>query len=440
MQDNPRRRAKRKAPFPVPLPWPLIVLGASALLIIAVYYGGVVVIRLASMVSSVLLPVVVGVLLAALLMPVQLFFNHLLKLQRHVASMITTLGTLAILGGILYMTGSQIMEGFTNIRDVIVDGLGSLEEWLLDGPLAIGREGLSQVIEDVQNWIQSNTGTLGSGVLSATSSAANILIGFLIAVIMLFFFLAEGDRMLSFALMMVGEKHRTNLREGIRRGWVTLGTWARTQLIVSAADAVGIAIGMIILGLPFIVPLTVLTFLLCFIPMLGAWLSGAVVVIVALVFEGPGAAIFLAIWVLAVQQIESQVLSPLLMGKAVNVHPLAILLGVTTGTYLMGLTGALLTVPALACTMSMLRYWQGRDPFPGLAAGKSALLDSPKDLVAEYKPVKLPSRVGGVTPNWIQRRFDEAEEAARDYIDEARVNREDQSTRIATTAPQPPPE
>lgn len=210
-------------------------------------------------------------------------------------------------------------------------------------------------------------------------------------------------------------------------------------MIVSAADAVGIAIGMIILGLPFIVPLTVLTFLLCFIPMLGAWLSGAVVVIVALVFEGPGAAIFLAIWVLAVQQIESQVLSPLLMGKAVNVHPLAILLGVTTGTYLMGLTGALLTVPALACTMSMLRYWQGRDPFPGLAAGKSALLDSPKDLVAEYKPVKLPSRVGGVTPNWIQRRFDEAEEAARDYIDEARVNREDQSTRIATTAPQPPP-
>ncbi len=439
MQDNPRRRARRRDPFPLPLPWPLIVLGASALLIIAVYYGGVVVIRLGSMVSSVLLPVVVGVLLTALLMPVQLFFNHMLKLQRHVASLITTLGTLAILSGIVYMTGSQIMEGFTNIRDVIVDGLARLEEWLMEGPLAIGREGLSEVIEDVQSWVQSNTGTLGSGVLSATSSAANILIGILIAVVMLFFFLAEGDRMLSFGLMMVADKHRTNLREGIRRGWVTLGTWARTQLIVSAADAVGIAIGMVILGLPFIIPLTVLTFLLCFIPMLGAWLSGAIVVIVALVFEGPGAAIFLAVWVLAVQQLESQLLSPLLMGRAVNVHPLAILLGVTTGTYLMGLTGALLTVPALACTMSMLRYWRGRDPFPGLAAGKSALLDSPKDLVPEYRPVKLPARVGGVTPGWIQQRFAEAEEAARDHVTNARLSRERQSTGDASPAPPPPP-
>lgn len=440
MQHDPRLRSRRKAAFPLPLPWPLIVLGAAALLAIVVYYGGVVVIRLTSMVSSVLLPVVVGVLLAALLMPVQLFFNHMLRLQRHVASLVTTLGTLAILGGILYMTSSQIMEGFTNIREVLVDGLNSLEQWLMDGPLDIGREGLAQVVEDVQSWIQSNTGTLGSGVLSATSGAANILIGFLIAVVMMFFFLAEGDRMLSFALMMVGEKHRTNLREGIRRGWVTLGTWARTQLIVSAVDAVGIAIGMVVLGLPFIVPLTVLTFLLCFIPMLGAWLSGAIVVVVALVFEGTGAAIFLAIWVLAVQQLESQLLSPLLMGRAVNVHPLAILLGVTTGTYLMGLTGALLTIPALACTISMLRYWQGRDPFPGLAAGKSALLDSPKDLMADYKPVKLPPRVGGVTPSWIQRRFDEVEEAARDYVAEVRLNREDPSTDDAKPAPPHSPE
>lgn len=400
----------------MPLPRPFITLGAIALLILLVFHASLVIIQVAGAISSVLLPVIIGVLLASLLMPVQVFFNHMLRLPRHVASAITTLGVLGIIVGVIYMTGAQIADGFGEVRNVVVDGLDKVEAWLVEGPLGVGQEQIQTAISEVQTWLTDNTGQLTSGVLSATSSVGNLLIGFLIAAVMCFFFLAEGDRMLSYSLMLLRENHRFRVREAIRRGWVTLGTWARTQVIVSAVDAVGIALGMAVLGLPFILPLTILTFLLCFIPMLGAWLSGFVVVIVALVFEGFGAALIMAIWVLVVQQVESQALSPLLMGKAVNVHPLAILLGVTTGTYLMGLTGALLTVPFLAVAISMWRYWQGRDPFPGLAAGKSSLLDSPRDLMTDDKAPRMPPRIGAVTPEWVATRFANATESARDHI------------------------
>lgn len=409
------RSTQGRKPIDWLLPRPFLVLGAIAIVIIATYGASVVLVRISGMVSQVLLPVIIGALVAALLMPVQVFFNHLLRLPRHLAAAITILGTLAVLSGVVYLTGAQIADGLENIRDIIVRGLNQLERWLVEGPLAIGQEEIQELIGEAQSWIQSNTGQLTSGVMTATTGVTNVLIGFLIVTIMCFFFLAEGDRMISMLLLIVSEKHRFKVREGIRRGWVTLGTWARTQVVVSAVDAVGIAIGMWVLGLPFILPLMVLTFILCFIPMLGAWLSGIVVVLTALVFEGSGAALIMAIWVLAVQQLESQLLSPLLMGKAVNVHPLAILLGVTTGTYLMGLTGALLTVPTLACVISMWRYWKGRDPFPGLSAGKSALLDSPRDLVPKTKNTRMPKRVGGVTPDWLLARHDESRRAAEEH-------------------------
>lgn len=422
-QPTSRSTQARKSPDWL-LPRPVLVIGAVALLILVTYWAGVVLVRLSGLVSQVLLPVIIGALVAALLMPVQVFFNHLLRLPRHLAAAIVTLGTLAILSGVIYLTGAQVADGLENIRDIVISGLNQLQTWLVEGPFAIGQEELQEFVGEIQTWIQNNTSRLTSGVMTATTGFTNVLIGFLIVTVMCFFFLAEGDRMISMALLMVGEKHRFKVREAIRRGWVTLGTWARTQVIVSAVDAVGIAIGMMILGLPFILPLMVLTFILCFIPMLGAWLSGIVVVLTALVFSGPGAALFMAIWVLGVQQIESQLLSPLLMGKAVNVHPLAILLGVTTGTYLMGLTGALLTVPAMACVISMWRYWRGRDPFPGLSAGKSALLDSPRDLVPKGRTAKLPKRVGGVTPDWLLARHAEAKQVAGERAREIKEEQE----------------
>jgi predicted PurR-regulated permease PerM len=147
---------------------------------------------------------------------------------------------------------------------------------------------------------------------------------------------------------------------------VSLGHYARTQVLVAGVDAVGIGLGALFLRLPFVLPLTVLVFLSSFVPIVGAIFSGAVVVLVALVAKGPVAALVMLGVVLAVQQIETHVLQPFLMGRAVALHPLAVIAAVAAGSFLLGIVGALFAVPVLAFTNSVVRYYAGDDTVPSL--------------------------------------------------------------------------
>lgn len=396
-----RRRTDDKTPM-FPLPKAFRVVAALALLIVLVYGAFWVLSQVGSMVSQVLIPIVVGVLLAALLMPAQLLLNHRLRFPRHVAAAVTVVGLVALIGGIIYFAGRSIAQGIDDVRNSLREVLDGTEEWLANGPLGIDHEQLNDLFSQAREWLSANTASLSSGALNATGSVGTALVGVFLALIVALFVLAEGDRLSSFMLMAFKNPTRTKVRETIRRAWVTLGSWARTQVVVSAVDAVGIGIGAWALQLPFVIPMIVITFLLCFIPLFGAFLSGAMFALVALLFQGPLAMLIMIIVVIAVQQLESNALQPLLMGKAVNLHPLVVLLGVTTGTYLLGLTGALLTVPILAATNAGYKYWVGRDPFPGLDHGGSALSGSPRELAPVRKSAKLPKDVGSVTPQWIE--------------------------------------
>ncbi len=387
----------------LPLPRPFRILAATALLLILVYAAGWVLIQLGAMVSQVLIPIVVGVLLAALLMPFQLLLNRRLRFPRHVAAATTIVGLIAVVGGTIYFAGRSIAQGVSDVAQSLQTVLDRAEKWLAIGPLGIDEDQLQGLFSQGRSWLTDNTSSLSSGALNATSSVGSVLVGAFLAVIVALFLLAEGDRISSFMLMVLHDPTRTKVRETIRRAWVTLGSWARTQVVVSAADAIGIGIGAWALQLPFVVPMVVITFLLCFIPLFGAFLSGAMFALVGLLFGGPIAALIMIGVVILVQQMESNVLQPLLMGKAVNLHPLVVLLGVTTGTYLLGLTGALLTVPILAATNAGYKYWVGRDPFPGLNTGGSALAGSPRLLAPARKSAKLPKDLGSVTPAWIER-------------------------------------
>ncbi len=399
------------------LPRPLRVVGAVALLLVLLYGASWVVAKTGSMISQVLIPFLVGVLIAALLMPLQLLLNHRARFPRHGAAAVAVLGLLGIVGGTMYFAGQSIAQGIDGVRDSFSKILDQAETWLAEGPLGMDRSQLNDLFGQARGWLSENTSTLSSGALNATSSVGTILVGALLAFIVAFFVLAEGDRILSWLLLLVSEPTRTRLRETIRRSWVTLGSWARTQVIVSAADAILIGIGGWALDLPFLVPMIIITFLLCFIPLFGAFLSGAMFTIVALLFEGPVAALIMLAIIVVVQQLEGNVLQPLLMGRAVNLHPLAVLLGVTTGTYLVGLAGALLTVPILAAFNAGYAYWVGRDPFPGLASGGSALSDSPRTLAPARDSEKLPPRLGQVTPEWLE--HDRQEVAASPPVAEA---------------------
>lgn len=352
-----------------------------------------------AMAQSVLIPVALAVLLTGLLMPVQVVLNHRLRLPRHAAAALTVGGALAAILAMLYIAGAELYHGITAVRSSTVIGLDELERLVVESPLPIGREQLAELFDRGRAWLIENQGAISRGAVQAGSTATGLLASGLLALVSTFFFLAQGDRIWSWLVSLWPRRHRRRVHEAFRRGWVTLSTYAKVQIVIAGVDALGIGAGAMVIGLPFLVPLTALVFLLCFIPILGAFLSGALVVLVALVFKGPVLAIVMLLIVLAVQQLEGNVLSPYLMGKAVSLHPLVVILGVAGGTYLFGLIGALFTVPMLAVANTVALYLGGTDMFPQLAHGGSALTDPARRLAGDRRPVPLPSRIGHATPS-----------------------------------------
>ena len=329
------------------------------------------------------IPVAVGLLLTALTMPVMVLLNHRLGLGRHLASAITTLGGLTLVIGLLALAGNQLVSGFADLRGQISEGIAQIQDWLANGPFELGSEQINQAITSAQQWVSANSSTLTSGAVSAGTTASEFLVGTIIALIVMFFFLAEGDSMWSWFVRLLPKDIQEPVHQGFRRGWVSLGSYVKTQMLVAFIDAFFISLGALIIGLPLVIPLALIIFFASAVPIVGAVVSGALAVVLALVVKGPVYALIMLGIVLAVQQIESHLLQPLLMGKAVSLHPLAVLLGVAVFSFLFGIVGALFAVPVMAVTNTVILYWTGHDKFPMLREGHSALDHSPKDLVAD---------------------------------------------------------
>ena len=182
----------------------------------------------------------------------------------------------------------------------------------------------------------------------------------LITLFTLVFFLMEGERIWLFIVKLFPKQARDAVNGAGRAGWKSLGAYVRVQILVAAIDAVGIGVGAAILGVPLAIPLGVLVFLGSFIPVIGALISGAVAVLLALVALGPVQALIMIGIVLLVQQLESHILQPLIMGKAVSLHPLAVIFAVAGGSMIFGAAGALFAVPVLAVVNSVVRYLAAR--------------------------------------------------------------------------------
>ncbi len=361
--------------------------------------------------SAVLVPVALSVLLTGLLMPLQVVLNHRLKLPRALGAGLTIVLALAVIGGVLWVAGTQLAGGFGEIGRVFADQLQQLRVWLttstpIDGQLI--DEGIGQVAA----WLEANQAGLAAGALGAGAGVAGFFVSTVLALVATFFFLAQGDRIAAALILFLPQHLHRDAWQAARRGWVTLGTYCRTQLLVAAVDAVGIGLGALVLGVPFVIPIMAITFVLCFIPFVGAIVSSAVAIVMALAFQGPGVALAMLGVCILVQQVEANVLSPILMGKAVDVHPLLILLSVAAATYVLGLVGALFVVPVIATIKSIVLYLNDSDPFPGLATGGRALTTPPKTLIGPREPVRSPRRIGDATPRWLVEEQAEQEAAA----------------------------
>ena len=342
------------------VPFAVDVAGAWSWRLIVIAGAGWVVWKGLGHVSLLVIAMMVAMLLAALLSPTVMLLRKK-GVRAGGAAAIAELGLLLLLAVIISLTGQQLVRGFATMANKAVQGYQQLVDWWLKSlGYDLGADQLNQLLHQIENTFKDNPNTVLNGVSRVGSTAADVATGVLLTLFTLLFFLMEGERIWLFVVGLFPKDAREAVNGAGRAGWKSLGAYVRVQILVAAIDAIGIGLGAAILGVPLAIPLGVLVFLGSFIPVIGALFSGAVAVLLALVALGPVQALIMLGIVLLVQQVESHILQPLIMGKAVSLHPLAVIFSVAGGSMIFGAMGALFAVPTLAVVNSVVRYLANR--------------------------------------------------------------------------------
>ena len=248
--------------------------------------------------------------------------------------------------------GQQLYEQAQQGVQVILDWIDQrVESELIDA------QQIQDAIQQVTNVIRGQASNIASGVFSGIGAVASFGTTLVLTLILSFFFLKDGDRFLPWLRKYTGVRAGWHLTEVLMRSWNTLAGFIRTQAIVSMVDAVFIGVGLLLLGVPLWPVLAVITFFAGFIPIVGAFTAGALAVIIALVSNGFWNAVFVLILIIAVQQIEGNVLQPILQSRAMGLHAAIVLLSVALGGTMFGIVGAFLAVPVAAVLAVWFRYW-----------------------------------------------------------------------------------
>lgn len=304
----------------------------------------------------IVLPVVIALIVCTVLAPPARLLRERAKFPAALAAGTVIIGAFAVVGGILWALAPSVVDQVGDIAEDASAGLGKVEDWLIDGPFQVSDDQLSTAIGAAQDRLTDSASTIASGVFTGVSAVTSTIIGAALVLVLTFFFLKDGPKFLPWLRRVGGQKAGAHLDVVLLRSWNTLGGFIRTQAVVSFVDAIFIGTGLLIVGVPLAVPLAIMTFFGGFIPIVGAFVFGALAVLVALVSNGlTGALIVLAI-VVGVQQLEGNVLSPWLQGRSMKLHAAVILLGVALGSTLFGVVGAFLAVPVIAVAAEMLRY------------------------------------------------------------------------------------
>lgn len=308
--------------------------------------------------TLVVIPVLIALVLAAAIFPLVSF------LRRHgfpslLATWISLLTLVALLSAIVWLVVQAVVGQWDELRSQALDGFDSLQTYIQNLPFDITDEQIASVRESAVGLLQSDA--VGSGAIAGVSQTTDFVAGFFIMIVVVFFFLKDGPAMWEFLLRpFEGHRYERGRRVGAAT-ITTLGGYVRGTAIVAAVDAVGIGIGLAIVGVPLVIPLSVLVFLLAFIPLVGATLAGILAALVALVAVGPVEALIVVAIVVAVNQLEGDFLQPIVMGRTLRLHPLVILFALTAGTVLVGITGAVLAVPIAASIWRAIQVWDGPD-------------------------------------------------------------------------------
>jgi putative heme transporter len=287
------------------------------------------------------------------------------------AALITLVLVIGVLLGVLTLVGFAVAGQSSELAKSVTDGIDQLEAFLKSQfGIVIDGSQIQKALNAIGSYVTS--ASFGSSALSGLSAAGNFLTGLVLVIFILFFFLRDGRRIWEFLIKPFGpEAHARAERIGDSSA-VVLGAYARGTATVAAVDAVFIGAGLLILQVPLALPLAVFVFVTAFIPVVGATLAGVVAALVALVTNGPVVALIVVGIVVAVNQLEGNLLQPVIMGRALSLHPLVILLALTAGTILGGIVGAILSVPTASVIWTAIKVWQPSPPPDDLPAEQVA--------------------------------------------------------------------
>jgi predicted PurR-regulated permease PerM len=312
----------------------------------------------------ILLPVVLGLLFSTVLWPATRF------LRRHawppaLAAAAVLLVFLGLIGGIIAVIAPQVVGQAEELANQFSGGLQEVQRWLSGPPFNLGEDQIGNAIDSLINRVQDNATSIAGYAATTAATIGNAVVNLVLALVLAFFFLKDGPRWTPWLAAQTGPRAAPHVAALSAKFWQTLSEFIRQQAFVGFIDAVFIGLGLLLLGVPLVLPLAVLTFFGAFIPIIGAVVAGAFAVLIALVSVGFTKALIVLGIVLLVQQLEGNVLQPIIQGRGLNLHAAVVILAVTAGSSLAGIIGAFLSVPVAALIAVAYRY--ARDQLDGLA-------------------------------------------------------------------------
>ncbi|WP_425004858.1 AI-2E family transporter [Mycolicibacterium sp. S3B2] len=332
--------------------WRLLVLAGAAAVLFWLIQRFVVIV----------VPLALALILTALFLPA-VDWLHRHRVPRWLAVILVFLLGLGALGGLLTFVVTRFIEGLPHLIDQITVSIDALRDWAANGPLELGQQQINNAVDSAIGTLQQRQAEITSGVVSTASALATFLTGFFITVFTLIVFLHGGRSIYEFVTRIVPVQVRERVRDAGRSGFTTLTGYVQGTFVVALVDGIGIGIGLLVLGIPLALPLASLVFLGAFVPFVGAMVTGFLAVVIAILAKGWLYGLFTLGLVLAVQQLEGNVLQPLIMGRAVRLHPLAVLVALTAGGVVAGIIGCCWRCRSWrSSTMRCARCWTPEKP------------------------------------------------------------------------------
>jgi putative heme transporter len=358
----------RKKAVEESIPVPVEIAGQWAWRILAVVAVLVVFGLLVWELRAIAIPFMLALLVSALLVPFKAFLiRH--HWPRWLSVLVSLVLGVVIIVGLIYVVVVEVRHGLPDIERQTLKAYSSFQSFLKQPPFNIDKATYTQYVDNIAATV-SHSGVLASGGLKVAETAGDVLTGTLLTIFATIFLVLDGGRIWSWVVRLFPLRARSAMTGAGKAGWHTLTVFIRVQLVVAAIDATVIGVGAVLLGLPLAIPIAIIVFLAAFVPVVGAVVSGALAVLVALVYDGPFTALIMLIIVLGVHILEGNFLHPFITGNAVRVHPLAIVFAVAAGTFVAKIPGALFAVPLVAVVNAMVLYltsedWRTRLPGPG---------------------------------------------------------------------------